>query len=149
MVVVDELHMVGDSGRGYLLELLLTKIRYISQKQNTTGSVHILFFFILPDFFHDFSDFSSAKCANVSFCRSLSEGVQIIGMSATLPNLSLLASWLGAELYQTDYRPVPLQEHLKVACNIYDQSLSVVRQFTPALHVKVTVRSPKMRGTFS
>lgn len=72
------------------------------------------------------------------FCRSLSEGVQIIGMSATLPNLSLLASWLGAELYQTDYRPVPLQEHLKVGCNIYDKSLSVVRQFTPALHIKVT-----------
>nr|XP_046269231.1 DNA polymerase theta [Scatophagus argus] len=104
MVVVDELHMVGDSGRGYLLELLLTKIRYIAQKQNTTGS--------------------------------LSEGVQIIGMSATLPNLSLLANWLGAELYQTDYRPVPLQEHLKVGCNIYDKSLSVVRQFNPALHIK-------------
>ncbi|XP_067353215.1 DNA polymerase theta isoform X2 [Channa argus] len=104
MVVVDELHMVGDSGRGYLLELLLTKIRYIAQKHNITGS--------------------------------LSDGVQIIGMSATLPNLSLLASWLGAELYQTDYRPVPLQEHLKVGCNFYDKSLSVVRQFTPALHIK-------------
>ncbi|XP_029948848.1 DNA polymerase theta-like [Salarias fasciatus] len=104
MVVVDELHMIGDSGRGYLLELLLTKIRYITQKQNTSGS--------------------------------LSEGVQVVGMSATLPNLSLLASWLGAELYQTDYRPVPLHEHLKVGRNIYDKSLSVVRQFTPALSVK-------------
>ncbi|KAM4751261.1 DNA polymerase theta isoform 2-T2 [Anableps anableps] len=104
MVVVDELHMVGDSGRGYLLELLLTKIRYIAQKQNTSGS--------------------------------FSEGIQIIGMSATLPNLSLLASWLGADLYQTDYRPVPLQEHLKVGCNIYDKSLSVVRQFAPALNIK-------------
>lgn len=71
------------------------------------------------------------------FSRSLSDGVQIIGMSATLPNLSLLASWLGAELYQTDYRPVPLQEHLKMGCNIYDKSLSVVRQFTPVLHIKV------------
>lgn len=58
-------------------------------------------------------------------------------MSATLPNLSLLASWLGAELYQTDYRPVPLQEHLKVGCNFYDKSLSVIRQFTPELHIKV------------
>ncbi|XP_072239390.1 DNA polymerase theta [Leuresthes tenuis] len=104
MVVVDELHMVGDSGRGYLLELLLTKIRYIAQKRSTTGS--------------------------------LSEGVQVIGMSATLPNLSLLASWLGAELYQTDYRPVPLHEHLKVGTNIYDKSLSVVQQFTPSLHIK-------------
>uniref|UniRef100_H3DKC6 DNA polymerase theta n=1 Tax=Tetraodon nigroviridis TaxID=99883 RepID=H3DKC6_TETNG len=104
MVVVDELHMVGDSGRGYLLELLLTKICYIAQKQNTAGS--------------------------------LSEGIQIIGMSATLPNLSLLASWLCAELYQTDYRPVPLQEHLKVGCKVYDKDLSVVRQFTPALNVQ-------------
>ncbi|XP_041839070.1 DNA polymerase theta isoform X2 [Melanotaenia boesemani] len=104
VVVVDELHMVGDSGRGYLLELLLTKILYIAQKQNTTGS--------------------------------LSERIQIIGMSATLPNLSLLAGWLDAELYQSDYRPVPLQEHLKVGCNIYDKSLSVVQQFTPALHIK-------------
>nr|XP_057917242.1 DNA polymerase theta [Doryrhamphus excisus] len=104
MVVVDELHMVGDSGRGYLLELLLTKIRYVTQKHNISGS-------------H-------------------SEGVQIVGMSATLPNLSLLADWLGAELYQTDYRPVPLQEHLKVGCNILDKNLAVVQQFTPALQIK-------------
>jgi superfamily II helicase len=42
MVVVDELHMVGDSGRGYLLELLLTKIRFIALQRNDKGSVCLL-----------------------------------------------------------------------------------------------------------
>ncbi|XP_030207307.1 DNA polymerase theta [Gadus morhua] len=104
MVVVDELHMVGDSGRGYLLELLLTKIRFIALQRNDKGS--------------------------------FSDGVQIIGMSATLPNLALLAGWLGAELYQTDFRPVPLQELVKVGSNIYDNTLSLVRKFSPAINVK-------------
>ena len=69
---------------------------------------------------------------------SLSDGVQIIGMSATLPNLALLAGWLGAELYQTDFRPVPLQELVKVGCNVYDNTLSLVRKFSPAINVKVS-----------
>ena len=51
-VVLDKLHMLGDQSRGYLLELWLTKILYVS------GSA-----------------------------------VQIIGMSATLPNLNDLSSW--------------------------------------------------------
>lgn len=131
MVVVDELHMVGDSGRGYLLELLLTKIQYIAQKQKTTGFVYIQL--LLQDTKKPTILYSFVHLCN----RSLSEGVQIVGMSATLPNLSLLANWLKAELYQTDYRPVPLQEHLKIGCNIYNNNLSVVRQFTPALHIKV------------
>jgi DNA polymerase theta len=69
--------------------------------------------------------------------QSTSPGVQIIGMSATLPNLDLLARWLNAELYSTNYRPVPLMEWVKIGSNVYDGSLNLVRQFTPALPVKV------------
>lgn len=58
-------------------------------------------------------------------------------MSATLPNLDLLAHWLNAELYHTEYRPVPLMEWVKIGANIYDGAMNLVRPFTPALHVKV------------
>ncbi|XP_019508447.1 PREDICTED: DNA polymerase theta isoform X2 [Hipposideros armiger] len=108
-VVVDELHMLGDSHRGYLLELLLTKICYITQK--------------------------SASC-QADLASSLSYAVQIIGMSSTLPNLKLVASWLNAELYHTDFRPVPLLESVKIGNSIYDSSMKLVREFQPMLQVK-------------
>ncbi|XP_023975984.1 DNA polymerase theta isoform X2 [Physeter macrocephalus] len=109
MVVVDELHMLGDSPRGYLLELLLTKISYITQK--------------------------SASC-QAYLASPLSNAVQIVGMSATLPDLELVASWLNAELYHTDFRPVPLLESVKIGNSIYDSSLKPVREFQPMLQVK-------------
>lgn len=54
IVVVDEMHLIGDSHRGYLLELFLTKVRYVSGcKENhesraggmTKGSSYLSFRF--------------------------------------------------------------------------------------------------------
>lgn len=73
LVVVDELHLIGDPHRGYLLELLLTKLLL-------HGSMH-------PE-----------------------DNIQIVGMSATLSNLPLLASWLRAAFFTTSFRPIPLTE---------------------------------------
>ncbi|XP_011556029.3 DNA polymerase theta [Plutella xylostella] len=83
-IIVDELHLLGDPHRGYILELLLTKVKYVS---------------------------SQLEEANI----------QIVGMSATLPNLEVLARWLDAELFVTQFRPIPLDEYCLVGNKYYDK----------------------------
>lgn len=85
IIVVDEIHYLGDERRGYQLELLLTKVLYYNGKQKDIN-----------------------KC------------IQIVGLSATIPNLKTIARWLGASLYVTDYRPVPLIEKLKIGTKLFD-----------------------------
>ncbi|KAK2818515.1 hypothetical protein Q5P01_024076 [Channa striata] len=78
LVVVDELHMLGDGSRGAIIEMTLAKILYISK---TT---------------------------------------QIIGMSATLGNIKDLQTFLKAENYTNDFRPVQLKEYVKLKDTIYE-----------------------------
>ncbi|KAJ4396969.1 hypothetical protein N0V93_001192 [Gnomoniopsis smithogilvyi] len=79
VVVLDELHMIDDDNRGYLLELMATKLLSLDD-----------------------------------------HAVQIIGMSATLTNIRLLATWLQGHFYETNYRPIPIQEHLVYNGSIYE-----------------------------
>ncbi|XP_012529717.2 DNA polymerase theta [Monomorium pharaonis] len=101
-VIIDELHLLGDPNRGYLLELLLTKLKYMTLHNNDIN-------------------------------------IQLIGMSATLPNLTLLAKWLSAELYKTEFRPIPLNEYCKMGTNIYDNKLNLVRTLTELQELKADV----------
>uniref|UniRef100_A0A1I7UJX4 Helicase POLQ-like n=1 Tax=Caenorhabditis tropicalis TaxID=1561998 RepID=A0A1I7UJX4_9PELO len=71
LVVVDELHMIGDGGRGAILEQLLAKFLY--------------------------KGFG-----------------QIVGMSATLPNIDDLKFAMRAFVYSTNFRPVELTEFVKI-----------------------------------
>lgn len=82
-VVLDELHMVDDDHRGYLMELIATKL------------------------------------------MSLEHGIQIVGMSATLANIEVLSEWLGAHMYKTFYRPIPVEEHLVHDGKIYSASSTI------------------------
>ncbi|KAJ9555668.1 hypothetical protein OSB04_010282 [Centaurea solstitialis] len=108
IIVIDELHMVGDQHRGYLLELMLTKLRYGAGE----GGV----------------EFSSGESSGTSSGKTdPTQGLQIVGMSATLPNVGAVADWLQAALYQTDFRPVPLVEYIKVGNAIYDKNMELVR----------------------
>lgn len=64
--------------------------------------------------------------------------VQVIGMSATLPNLNLLANWLSAVLFKTDFRPIPLVEYLKVESDVITtDNLRTVRKVCPQIEIKV------------
>lgn len=66
--------------------------------------------------------------------------IQIVGMSATLPNLEMLAKWLDATLYQTDFRPVPLKEYLKIGKNVYNANdLSLSHTIEPSISIKVII----------
>lgn len=116
-LVVDELHLIGDPHRGYILELLLTKILYMTSVKNQ----------------------NSDNSLNMSEGgRSRRYNIQVIGMSATLPNLDVLAKWLNAELYVTDFRPVPLKQHLKVDDKLHDLQLQPVRSvITEELQVQL------------
>lgn len=59
-------------------------------------------------------------------------------MSATLPNLDILAKWLDATLYHTDFRPVPLKEYLKIGKNVYNaNNLSLSHTIEPSIAIKV------------
>ncbi|XP_063105412.1 helicase POLQ-like isoform X2 [Cavia porcellus] len=78
LVVVDELHMIGEGSRGAILEMTLAKVLYTSK---TT---------------------------------------QIIGMSATLNNVQDLQTFLQAEYYSSQFRPVELKEYLKINDTIYE-----------------------------
>ncbi|MFH1391569.1 MAG: DEAD/DEAH box helicase [Candidatus Diapherotrites archaeon] len=42
--------------------------------------------------------------------RFLNKNIQVLGLSATIPNAEDLSKWLGAELVESDYRPVELRE---------------------------------------
>lgn len=42
--------------------------------------------------------------------RAMHPNIRIIALSATIPNASEIAGWLGARLVQSDWRPVPLRE---------------------------------------
>nr|CCC92122.1 putative DNA polymerase theta (helicase domain only) [Trypanosoma congolense IL3000] len=57
----------------------------------------------------------------------LSHKVQVIGMSATIPNLPNIAQWLRASCYLGDYRPVPLCHYAVVGGVVLEDCVTVSR----------------------
>ena len=126
VVIVDELHLIQDNDRGATMELFLTKLvfssglwrRKLSEENDARGSV----------------DGESQTTYSVGRTRG---GVrdqrttQILGMSASIPNLTSLAEWLSARLFVTDFRPVRLEVCVKSGHEVFDpQSKRVIRTMT-------------------
>ena len=57
--------------------------------------------------------------------------LQIIGLSATLPNLEEVAGWMDAALFHTTFRPVQLHETYKLGDGLYNAKGTLLRQLLP------------------
>ncbi|WZZ24164.1 hypothetical protein YC2023_007565 [Brassica napus] len=112
-IIVIVLHMVGDQHRGYLLELMLTKLLYAAGEGSSESS-------------------SGESSWSSNGKNDPDHGLQIVGMSATMPNVGAVTDWLQAALYQTEFRPAPLEEYIKVGNIIYNKKMEVVRTLPKA-----------------
>ena len=95
IIVLDELHLMGEQGRGFIVELLLAKIRFINNSQDRFK-------------------------------------IQIVGMSACIPNLEDIGNWLDdAVTFKSDFRPVPLTQYLVSRHAVLDRNNNIVRKLVP------------------
>ncbi|CDJ26857.1 DNA polymerase theta, putative [Eimeria mitis] len=66
--------------------------------------------------------------------RSLKRPIQLVGMSATLPNAPQVAKWLDAELFVTEERPSPLDIFVKVGPEVFSWDKAAGLQLSRKLH---------------
>nr|CAB3252502.1 helicase POLQ-like [Phallusia mammillata] len=68
---------------------------------------------------------------------------QIVGMSATIGNIDELASFLNAQTFTDDFRPVELSEYVKVDNHIYEVDSNKLRAGEELTHVRTIFSETK------
>lgn len=76
---------------------------------------------IVIDEIHLLGDYDRGPILDIIITRALEKGIQIIGLSATIPNPEEIAKWMKAKLIHNNVRPVKLLEgvYLRQASKIY------------------------------
>jgi replicative superfamily II helicase len=99
-VVIDELHMIDDESRGYILELMATKLLSLGQDVQIIG-----------------------MSATINVCPAQTFAADFL--AKLKQNAELLANWLdNAKFYISKYRPVLVEEHLVFDNAVYPASTS-------------------------
>ena len=112
-IVIDEMHTLGHSFNGFLLEMLISKVRYLESKSKACYEEKLK---------NEAAVENNSNSHNQSSCYNSLIQIQLIGMSATVGNIELLGCLFGGSLYTTDFRPVPLVERLVVGTDICDST---------------------------
>ncbi|KAK5650132.1 hypothetical protein RI129_001161 [Pyrocoelia pectoralis] len=106
LIVIDELHLIGEEQRGPTLETLLTKLMYTA------------------------------------------DDIQIVGMSATIGNLSDLCQFLNADVYTRNFRPVELIEYVKCGQKIakvnFNTNVDDIFEFTRETNFNYSEKQSKI-----
>ena len=127
LVIIDELHMINDKHRGYNIEIIVSKLiaynnkcfeKTIEQHNNSDNDNN-----------NNNGNNNDNDNDNDNIVIYDTENlVQIVGMSATLPNLNQVAQWLNAKLFVSNIRPIPLTEYVKVNDKILNKYGKVIRE---------------------
>ena len=118
-LILDETHALGSTLNGYLLELLVTKVKQLNVLR------------ILPAL-------SNSGIVNGTVnMRPIH--IQTIALSATMGNVEALARWMEARLYVTNYRPIPLAEHVKAGNELLRVERGGTTGSNSGLEVQMTV----------
>lgn len=106
LILVDEIHHLGDETRGWCLESVLCRMKTVHRAAQFVASTP--------------ADIRKSSYPGTNL-EAIQSSFRMVAVSATLPNISDVADFLGAnEAYAFDdsYRPVPLTKHVNGLGNV-------------------------------
>ncbi|KAL7568801.1 hypothetical protein ACA910_007219 [Epithemia clementina (nom. ined.)] len=100
LVLLDEIHLIADPTRGACLEALVCRLKAIQRAAQNIDT--------------DLTTIQTSSYSNTT-PEAINSVMRTVAVSATLPNIADIASFLGAHeahVFDESYRPVPLTVHV-------------------------------------